>query len=260
MFSGVVDLADGVTYWRLWLALAWEDIKTVYRRSIFGVAWITLSFLAFIVVKILIFRPFMSGGNAHYFTVYVTLGFLVWQFLQQLVTSAPTVFLQAESWIKSDPLPFSLYIFQSITRALFNFMMTSVVAIIILMLYQPSITPTALLVLPALALTILNGIWVYLLLGIICTRHRDITHLIQTCMRFMFFLSPILWYPESMGPLADYLWWNPFWHFLWIFRAPLIDNDPALVSWIFCGVVTVVGWSAALVVFSLYRKRLVFWF
>ena len=260
MFGGVVDIARGVGFWSLWSALAWEDIKTTYRRSIFGVAWVTLSFLAFIFVKILIFTPFMGGDNAEYFTVYLTLGFLIWQFITQLVISAPVVFLQAESWIKNDPLPFSLFVFQSMSRATFNFLLTCIVAVIVLVWYQWPVTPMALMAIPATISTLFNAIWVYLLLGVICTRHRDFSHLVQTVMRFMFFLTPIFWLPEALGPLMEYLWWNPFAHFIWIFRSPILDGDIAMVSWIYVGYVTLIGWTVTLFVFTRYRQRIVYWF
>ncbi|HBH90219.1 MAG TPA: hypothetical protein DDY27_10025, partial [Hyphomonadaceae bacterium] len=46
---------------RFWLAFAWEDIKTSYRRTFFGVLWITITFLAFVGVKALIFMPIMES-------------------------------------------------------------------------------------------------------------------------------------------------------------------------------------------------------
>jgi lipopolysaccharide transport system permease protein len=107
---------------------------------------------------------------------------------------------------------------------------------------------------------LINAVWVKLFLGVICTRFRDLTHLVNTVMRVMFFLTPIIWLPEQLGErVMQFLWWNPFAHFIWIFRTPILDGDPAVESWIYVGVVTVVGWVLALTAFSLFRKRIVFW-
>lgn len=256
----IQDLIDGLGMWRLWLALAWEDIRTTYRRSLFGIAWVTLSFAAFIVVKLFIFIPLMGNINQGYYTKYLLLGFFIWQFLSVEVTTAPMGFVSAEGWIKNDPLPLSVYVYQAIARSLFNFFLTSLVVIVMLIAFRHPLTLTALLVVPAIGLFIVNALWVRLFLGVICTRHRDLVHLIQTVMRVTFFLSPVFWLPEQMGRAADYLWWNPFWHFIAILRDPVLTGDAVAASWIFVGVVTAIGWALALVTFALFRRRIVFWF
>ena len=54
---------------RFWLGFAWEDIKTSYRRTFFGVLWITITFLAFVGVKALIFMPIILAYTAWVYKV-----------------------------------------------------------------------------------------------------------------------------------------------------------------------------------------------
>jgi ABC-type polysaccharide/polyol phosphate export permease len=253
------DIADGFSRRRLWSTFAWEDIKSTYKRSVFGALWVSLSFGVFVLVKLLIFMPLVGGDDLRYFTMYLVLGFFVWQFLSQVIISAPTIFCAAENWIKNDPIPLPLFAFQATTRALINMAFCLVTVIAFWIYFRLPLTWNSLLAFPALFLFALNAVWVNLLLGIVCTKSRDLTHLVHTIMRFAFFLTPIFWTPEQIGSAMQILWWNPFAHFIWIFRSPLLDNDPALVSWIFVGCVTVVGWVSAIVMYALFRKRLVFW-
>jgi lipopolysaccharide transport system permease protein len=188
------------------------------------------------------------------------LGFFVWQFMYSIVGAAPTVFTASENWIKNDALPLSVYVYKLIARNLFNFLFTAAVVVIVMAFLRPSLDWRVVLIVPALLAYLLNAVWVTILLGVICTRFRDVSHLTQTVMRVMFFLTPVFWLPEQMGDLMKFLWWNPFSHFLWIFRSPIIDHDPALASWAYVGVLTVVGWSITLVVFAAFRRRIVFWF
>src|SRR5579883_1569471 len=37
------DMKDGLRKWRVWMMLAYQDIKLRYRRSVLGPFWITLS-------------------------------------------------------------------------------------------------------------------------------------------------------------------------------------------------------------------------
>ena len=176
------------------------------------------------------------------------------------IQGGPTIFTSAEAFIKNDSLPLSIHVYRNITRCLFNLGLTSIVAVFVFFFYGQSLKPTALLAFPALALMLINAVWVQILIGIICTRHRDFAHLLQTVMRFMFFLTPIFWLPEQMGGLMKVLWWNPFYHFIEILRAPLLDGDMVQTSWLFVSIVTVLGSISTLVVFALTRRRIVFWF
>lgn len=259
--SGAVkDLIEGLKCYPLWLAFAWEDIKSTYRRSMFGALWISLSFAAFMGIKVIIFHPLMGDIDHDYYGAYLLCGYFAFQYISQVITSAPIVFVSNEGWIKNDPLPYSVYVFQSLTKHLFNLVFSLFVVVLFYWIFAQPVTEYMILSIFALLVMIINAIWVKLLLGVIATRFRDIVHLTQTIMRFMFFLTPVFWLPEQMGGLMKYLWWNPLSHFLWIFRTPLLDQEPAIESWIYVAIVTVVGWTVALITFAIYRRRIPFWF
>lgn len=264
MTSALNQITNAAARWRLWTTFAWEDVKTSYRRSLIGVLWISLSFTIFVAVKVLIFGAILrdsDAGAGHYFGAYIMLGFFVWQFMNQVINSAPGVFLSAEGWIRNDPIELPVFVFQAVTRSLFDLILTGLVVVFGLAYFGYGLHANTLLVIPALIVLTLNAGWVTLFLGVICTRFRDIGHLIQAIMRVFFFLTPIFWMPSQLGEqIMAFLWWNPFAHFIWIVRTPILDQDPALASWIFVGVLTLAGWAIALTSFALFRKRIVFWF
>lgn len=261
MNSALEQIISAAGRWRLWTSLAWEDVKATYRRSLIGVLWISLSFTIFVLVKVVIFGAIMDQVRGDYFAAYLLLGFFVWQFINQTVMAGPGVFLGAEPWIRNDPIELPVFVFQAVARSLFDLFFTGLVVIAGLFILGMGGHGLSLLAIPALFLMICNAGWVILFLGVVCTRFRDVGHLLTAIMRVMFFLTPIFWMPSQLGALArDILWWNPFAHFVWILRTPILDQDLAIESWIYVGTVTVLGWTAAFTVFALFRKRIVFWF
>ena len=212
------DLVGGAKRWRLWTAFAWADLKTTYRRSIFGVLWIAISFSAFIFVKLIIFIPLIAGGTTTDFSVYLTAGFFVWQYISMVMNTSPTTFTSAEAWIRNDPIELSVFVYKAVFRGLFDLALTGVVAAAFMLYFSVPLTWAALMVIPALLALVVNAIWVQLFLGVLATRYRDVTHLIPTVMRVLFFLTPIFWMPAQLGGLWPYLWWNPFTHFILILR------------------------------------------
>jgi ABC-type polysaccharide/polyol phosphate export permease len=255
------DLVDGARRWRLWSTFAWEDVRQTYRRSVIGVMWVSLSFAIFAIAKIFIFGAMMGRQDAEYFGAYLLIGFFSWQFMAQTVNSAPTTFSGAENWIRNDPIPFSVFVYQAIFRSTFDLVLTGIVVLGSLFYFGYGASAYSLMVIPAVVIYIINAGWVLVLLGVVCTRYRDITHLVHAAMRVLFFLTPIFWFPSQFGEVAmRILWWNPFAHFIWILRTPVIDQQIPVDSWIFVGVLTVAGWVAAFLSFALFHRRIVFWF
>lgn len=255
------DIALAMARWRLWTAFAVEDLRQTYRRSLLGVLWITVGFAIFVGVKLFIFGAMMDRFDDAYFSAYLMIGFYVWFFMSNSVSSGTAVFVRSEGWIRNDPIELPVFVFENVTRTAFDLFMTGIVVVAGLLFLGIGGSLYSFMVAPAVLILLINAVWVNLLLGVICTRFRDLAHLVSAVIRVMFFLTPIFWFPEQLPEEAmAVLYWNPFAHFMWILRTPIIDQQFATDSWIFVGVVTVVGWTLAVTAYAFARRRLVFWF
>ena len=253
------DIVRGLRMRRIWSSLAWFEFTSTYRRSALGVLWIVLSFAAFIFVKLIIFSSLLSASEPGYYESYLVLGFFVWIYQMQSVTGAPDTFVSARGWITSEDLPLSLYVFKSITREIYNLLLTSTVVIAALLYIGYPLASGAAFAALGLIFLIVNSFFLKLLLGLLSARFRDIAHFVKAIMQTMLFLTPIFWMPEQMGRLMDYLWWNPFFHYLEIFRAPLLTGEFPTSSWIYVlslwSIITIAG----VLLFARYRQRIAFW-
>jgi lipopolysaccharide transport system permease protein len=107
-------------------------------------------------------------------------------------------------------------------------------------------------VIDALALT--------LVLGAFCARFRDIQPIVNSVMQIAFFVTPVIWKPNQLGPsgIAN-LAFNPFFDLLEIVRGPILGSGVATTTWIgaigFSAVLCVVSWAF----FVRARGRVTFW-
>lgn len=256
--TALADLGDGLLRWRVWSALAWEELRERYHRTLFGAAWITLSFAAFTAAQSIVFSK-IANQPISFFAVYVATGFLAWQFCNGVVVEACDIFRRSDAWIRGMRLPLSLFVLQAVARQLFAFLLASLVVAGVLLLFRWPLSPAALMLVPAVAAYAVNAAWVTLALGVICARHRDIGQLAQTAMRILFFLTPIIWTPAQVGQLEVYVWLNPFTHYVAILRAPIMDGSLAGESWFVVLAITLAGWALALGLLAAFRRRIVFW-
>lgn len=253
------DLINGWKQRQLWRAFAWDETKNRYRRSALGLAWIVISYVIFVAAISLFFGGFSQMGPGG-FVHYVALGLVAFTFLVGNLTDGCTVFRQAAGWIKSTNLPYSVYVFKSIARSLLPFALQATTALIVIALFGWRPSWHILLVLPAVALFLINAFWVQLLVGHISARLRDVEHLVGSLTRIFFFTSPVMWvYEERTGLVRTIASYNPLTHFIQIFRAPLLGTTPDLNSYIFVGVFTLLGWTAAIAGSAVMRRRLPYW-
>lgn len=124
-------------------------------------------------------------------------------------------------------------------------------------------TASVLVSLIGLILLIINGVWYSIVFGILGVRFRDISEIISAMMGALFFLTPILWMPETAGRggiLGPYLTYNPFYHYMEIVRAPLLGNPIEMFSWIVVLSITVLGIIVAFIFNRMFSKQLATWF
>ena len=253
------DIIEGLKLWRIWTALSWQEFRSAYRRSLLGVFWVMASFAGFVMIKLVIFSELVTTADGQFYNAYLTVGFYLWVHNLLMVNSAPQTFVGATGWIRVESLPFSLYVFKNIMRELYNFGLTFFVAAgaLIYIKFLPSVY--SFYAIPAVVFYVLNAIWMKFLFGILGARFRDVGHLFSAVTLPLMFLTPIFWLPEQMGDLMKYLWWNPFYHYLEIYRAPVVSGVFPTTSWIFVLTLFVVGWLLAIISYARLSRRIVFW-
>lgn len=257
--TACIDVVRGFMRYELWTSLAQDDLRQRYRRTVFGLAWLTLSYLVFVLAKTFIFGALNPAPMA-WFAAYVTVGFLIWQIISSFVVDGSTSLINSETWVKGVQLPYSTYFFESISRDVIIFAYSAVVAGVVLVATGHIPGWAALSVAPALLLLVLNGLFLHMLLGVVCLRYRDVVQVVQTAMRVLFFLTPLVWTVDQVGPIAGFLVWNPFTYLIDIVRAPLVDNIIPLTSWLVSAGITVGLGIVSFFTFAIFRNRMAFWY
>jgi ABC-type polysaccharide/polyol phosphate export permease len=253
------DIKSGAGRWWIWSSLASQDIRERYRGSVLGPFWLTLSMAIMIGTLGLVYSALFNISLDDYLP-FLTLGLLFWTFISTILTDACTCFISAGSVIHQVRMPFTVHVCRTLYRNLLILAHNAVVAIIVLAWFRTSINRDALLVLPGVLALLANGVWACFLLGMICARFRDVVPIVSSVVQIVFFLTPILWQPGSLGGRHSWIVdWNPFYAMIEIVRAPLLGQATDPRMWFFVFVVTAVGWTAAFVFFARFRARIPFW-
>lgn len=257
------DLTDGYHRRELWLHLGWQDIKQKYRRSVLGPFWITIATgTTAVAMGGLYSKLFHLELSEH--LPYVTLGLIIWNMLNASILEGADVFIANEGLIKQLPAPLSVHVYRLVWRQMILFLHNIVIYVVIAIIFPKSWSLADLAAVPALALIMLNCVWVSICFGILATRYRDIGPLLGSLVQLLFFMTPIIWNDnilarQGAGAWAKIIELNPLLHYLDILRAPLLGAPQEIHHWVVVVALTVFGWTLAAFALRQFRARVPYW-
>jgi len=254
----IADIRAGMARHALVLYIGWDAIRESHQRTLFGPLWRTLSVATFVLGVGLLFGQILQI-RAVAFLPYLATGYLAWLLIVGTISEASGTFLRQKNLILSSNIPYSVYVFENVARNLISFLFGVPVVAGTLLWYGAPGLGMVLMSIAGLLIIAVNGFSASIFLGIVSLRYRDVRETIRAIMRFVFFLTPIIWQPEMLSGRAYLAQLNPFTHFIALVRDPLLGTSPSLVSWAVCLAITAAGLAAALTVFAKMRHRIPFW-
>jgi lipopolysaccharide transport system permease protein len=252
------DLGEAVALRRLIFKLGMLDIRLRYRGSMIGPFWVTLS-TAIMVAALGLLYSRLFHMNLHQYLPFLAISIILWNSLSGMVTESCNVFIESESMIRSVRMPFSVHVGRVIVRnqvALAHNLIVIVGVFAILSVWPNRL---GLLAIPGYALWLIDAVGTCLLLGSFCARFRDIPPIVASVLQIAFFVSPIIWKPESLGTEQKWLVLNPFYTLLEVVRGPLLGEPASTAIWGSALFYSAVLCGGAWLLFSRVRGRLAFW-
>jgi len=246
------DMVAGYRRRRVWITLATEDVGDQHRRTALGPLWLLVNYFAFAATFIFVFAPVPSAE----FAIYVATGLLVWNYLNDTITQAVTLFEREESFIKGTNLPLSVYVMRLTLQNMIRGVYAVVGCAIILIFAQVQITPEWIWAGLGLAIILICSPAVVALFGFLGIFFPDSQFIVTNLMRVAMFATPLFWTHEGEGGLRGALYyWNPFTYFLDMVRQPIVNGTVVWESFGVSIAFTLVIWALALLLLGSLRKQ-----
>ena len=252
------DLKKGLLSVRIWGALAWHDIRQRYRRSVLGPFWFTLSTAIMVGVLGALYSEILHQEISHYLP-FLAAGLVVWQFISTSVLEGCTVFITYGTLIKQIDLSLTVHVCRVVWRN-FVILLHSLPIVLLAMLFFWEWPNQEIFLLPfSLILLLLNAVWVAVLLGILCTRYRDVLPIVSNFLQVAFFLTPVMWSPSVLKDRAWVAEYNPLYHLIEIVRAPLLGQPIQAESWLWSIALALLGLCFSQFFLTRFRDRVAYW-
>jgi ABC-type polysaccharide/polyol phosphate export permease len=253
------DIWAGLNAWRLWTLFGYNDVKGKYRRSTLGPFWASLSMAAQVLVTGFV-MAYLFHMTLQRYLPYICIGLIIWSFLTTIISEGASAFISSAELILQVKRPLFVYLLQVVWRNLIVGAHTIVIFFVVAFLFGLFPGPIYLLAIPGLALFLLNCVWAAGVVGILSTRFRDIPLIVTNSFIALFWLTPVVYELDQMsGPIRTLIAYNPLYHVIEVFRAPLLLTAPSTTNWLVAIGSAIFGWLLLLLLFARTRKRIPFW-
>lgn len=259
------DLVRGFGQRELWLQLGWQDIKQRYRRSTLGPIWITIATGVMAVALGLLYSVLFKIPLAD-FLPHVTVGLIIWNFIQGCIKEGAEVFIDNEGLIKQLPSALSVHVYRLVWKQTLFLAHNLVIWVILMLIFPRPLGWDILLILPGFALLVVNGVWVTMFFGIVATRYRDVAPLLESGAQLLFYVTPIVWTTQTLyeqggeiSERAKLAQLNPLYHYLEVVRAPMIGAPLPSYHWWIVIALTIGGVLLTLLAMRQWRFRVSYW-
>ena len=254
----MADLRDGLSQWRLALALARLDLRNRYRGSVLGPLWMSLSTLIMLIGLGLLYGALFKFKLSNYLP-HLAVSLIVWQWMAGFINDSCATLTSAEGVIRQMRLPYTLHALRVAFRNTLVAAHSLPLIPIVFLIFGQVPGPEALLAIPGLVLISINMLAGGLLLGMVCARFRDIPPIVANVVQLAFFVSPILWKPELLGDAMVWMAFNPFYALLETVRGPLLEGGGPPLAWLAAIFYTTLHVVLAGFLFARFRSRIAFW-
>lgn len=183
----------------LW-QLVLREVRSRYKQSILGYAWVLLNPLVQLLVYSFVFSIIFRfpTGNIPY-SIFLFIGLLPWIYLQSSLSTATLSLVDSSDLLKKVYFPREVLIYSVIISKSIDFLFASLVLIAFLIFYRISPEFTVFFVIPIFLIQVMLMSGIGLILSTFNLFYRDIQYLVNLLLMLWMYLSPVV-YPLSLVP------------------------------------------------------------
>lgn len=187
------------TYRELLFALTAREIKVRYKQTILGFAWAVLQPLLLTLIFSLIFSIFLKveTDNVPY-PIFAFSALVPWMFFSNSLSFGSLSVVNNSNLVTKVSFPREILPLASVGAALFDFIMTFVVFLLLFFLFDVQLTWTALYIVILIVPVLLLTAGLSFALATVNVLYRDVKFVIPLLLQLWLYLTPIIYSSSSV--------------------------------------------------------------
>lgn len=248
------DLRETAQRWELLRTLSVHRALSRLRGTFLGHIWQALSFAVFTFGVALLWIAVFKIESQNFLS-HVALGlFIFWYVSGAILESTRSITTNAGLALQNR-LPMAFFPMLSVGKHTLIAAYAIPTVFLAMFLDMPEISISALWAIPGLVLCVLLTAGASILVSYVCVYIQDLAELLSAVMRFMFFLTPVIWMAEDRLGLAVILIVNPLHHAINVVRGPVLSDSGVLFSFIVMIGLNIFCWAGAWLAYRQFGRK-----
>jgi len=225
------DLVKAWSYRELLLELVKREIKSRYKQSILGYAWVLLVPLVNLLVLTIVFSFFIRipTGNIPY-PIFLFTALVPWTFTANAITFATQGLVSNTSLITKIYLPREIFPIATVFAKLVDYFLTFLILLIFLVIYGISFKTTMIFIPLIFFFHLLLVLGVSFILSAINVFFRDVENVLGVFLTIWMYITPVIYPPELIPPqFVPFFNLNPMMPIINAYRNTILYGVPP--SW-----------------------------
>jgi ABC-type polysaccharide/polyol phosphate export permease len=198
------------------------DVRNRFAKSAVGPAWILLN-LALWVGGIGVIYAALFQQPIATFLPFLTIGYVVWLFLNQTITDGGNAFVYAEGYIKQFIYPKQIYVLRVMVNASVPLAIGIAIFFAVAMAMGQQFSIGMLWAVPGLVLLFCCTYLHATIMAYASARFRDLPHGMTALLQVLFFVTPVFFTIDTLKQRGlDIVYkYNPLYYLIEVVRHPL---------------------------------------
>ncbi len=244
-------LSEIWTYRSLLAMLTWREITIRYQQAVLGVMWVVLQPVVNLIIYATVFGLLLHAPSEEYpYVIYLFPALIAWRLMGDGIGRGSLSLTQSSNTklIEKVYFPRLLIVLAAIFAVIIDFLVSLVILLIAVLLFQVTLTWHILFIPLYTALAVVTILAVCVWLAPLNVRYRDVTHILPFLVQISLYTSPIL-YPITLIP-EKFRWiygLNPITNIVQGFRWCILGDSvapdliPAAIGFCLMGAILLMG-------------------
>jgi homopolymeric O-antigen transport system permease protein len=196
----------------LLLMITWRDIQIKYKQSIMGFLWAILMpsviVLSGVVIRVA-FSYFSAAPIRREEVLAIAVKSLPWAFFVASIRFSSVALIANQNLLTKIYFPRLVFPVAAIASQLFDFLIATVVLVVVLALLGVGVSASLLWVPLLVAMLVILALGLGIFLSAANLFFRDVKYVVEVILTFAIFFTPVLYEAEMLGARAHLLLLNP---------------------------------------------------
>ena len=244
----------------IWVFNSHKKIILKYKDTVIGPFWNVVNSIFLITILSFSFFIFLNPENFKDFIYRLSISVFFWIFISTFLNESTEILENKRTILNEKRIDIKNFVCENIYTNFIIFLHSFPVILILFFISDFKLQFNIILTFLGLFLVLSNLILIGYLITILSVIYKDIKKIVENLVYAIFFATPIIW-SENMveEKIQELLVFNPFYHFIVLFRNPLMNNidEKFYQSLFICSFLMIIVFFLNLRIYKNFEKKII---